>query len=53
MKHLGKENKNFTEPSVKILDKVENKERKAFLLDSLNQNLQAFALLPRNQILLT
>ena len=24
MKHLGKENKKFKEPSVKILDKIEN-----------------------------
>ena len=29
MKHLGKENKKFTEPSVKILDKVENKRKDA------------------------
>ena len=53
MKHLGKENKNFTEPSVKILDKVENKRKENFLVRFFNQNLQAFALLPRNQILLT
>ena len=32
MKHLGKENKNFTEPSVKILDKVENKRKESFLV---------------------
>ena len=32
MKHLGKENKKFTEPSVKILDKVENKRKENFLV---------------------
>ena len=32
MKHLGKENKKFTEPSVKILDKIENKQKENFLV---------------------
>ena len=32
MKHLGKENKKFTEPSVKILDKIENKLMKGPIL---------------------
>ena len=32
MKHLGKSNKNFDKPSIKILDKIKNKEKENFLI---------------------
>ena len=32
MKHLGKSNKNFDKPSIKILDKIKNKEKENFLV---------------------